>query len=306
MSLTDLLFPMADIAFDFWPVILAGSIVRARRGLLRVAVVIWVFLAAMRAFLLLNPRPLEKSLLIAEPLSTYLFLAVGAVLLVWIAGRAFWRQAGFRRKTGVIRTAEDLHQLSASEFEEMVAALYRALGHDAKRTGSIGDHGVDVVVRASNGEKWVAQCKRWRTPVGEPVVRDFYGVMQHEKADQGAIITAGGFTPQAREWAHGKPIILYDGKEFLHAWKRAKVKENTPAPTAAIADAPQNSPGSATQHTTAPPLCPRCGIPMVTRTARRGEHQGKQFYGCPNYPRCREIVAIALQTNGFAPKPDAW
>jgi len=48
MSLTDVLFPVADIAFDFWPVILASSIVRARRGLLRAAVVTWAFLAVLR------------------------------------------------------------------------------------------------------------------------------------------------------------------------------------------------------------------------------------------------------------------
>jgi hypothetical protein len=41
-----------------------------------------------------------------------------------------------------------------------------------------------------------------------------------------------------------------------------------------------------------PPLCPKCGVPMVVRTASRGEHQGKPFYGCPNYPRCREMVSI--------------
>lgn len=37
------------------------------------------------------------------------------------------------------------------------------------------------------------------------------------------------------------------------------------------------------------PLCPKCGVPMVIRTASRGGHQGEAFYGCPNYPRCREI-----------------
>jgi hypothetical protein len=36
------------------------------------------------------------------------------------------------------------------------------------------------------------------------------------------------------------------------------------------------------------PLCPKCGIPMVLRTASQGDHKGKQFYGCQNYPRCRE------------------
>jgi hypothetical protein len=39
-----------------------------------------------------------------------------------------------------------------------------------------------------------------------------------------------------------------------------------------------------------PPICPKCGVPMVRRTAKRGEHRGQAFFGCPNYPRCRETV----------------
>jgi hypothetical protein len=40
------------------------------------------------------------------------------------------------------------------------------------------------------------------------------------------------------------------------------------------------------------PLCPKCGIPMVLRTVSQGEHKGKQFYGCSNYPRCREMKPV--------------
>ena len=39
-------------------------------------------------------------------------------------------------------------------------------------------------------------------------------------------------------------------------------------------------------------VCPRCGAPMVVRTARRGDRAGKQFYGCSNYPKCRAIFNI--------------
>lgn len=42
----------------------------------------------------------------------------------------------------------------------------------------------------------------------------------------------------------------------------------------------------------APPLCPKCSVPMVLRTAKRGNTPGQQFYGCPNYPRCRVIVQL--------------
>jgi hypothetical protein len=40
------------------------------------------------------------------------------------------------------------------------------------------------------------------------------------------------------------------------------------------------------------PTCPRCGVPMVLRRARRGS-AGSEFYGCPNYPHCRETVPIS-------------
>ncbi len=41
-----------------------------------------------------------------------------------------------------------------------------------------------------------------------------------------------------------------------------------------------------------PPICPKCGIPMVLRTARNGPQTGRTFYGCSNYPRCREITSF--------------
>jgi restriction system protein len=35
--------------------------------------------------------------------------------------------------------------------------------------------------------------------------------------------------------------------------------------------------------------CPKCGQPWVLRTARSGANQGKQFWGCSGYPKCRSI-----------------
>jgi len=40
------------------------------------------------------------------------------------------------------------------------------------------------------------------------------------------------------------------------------------------------------------PICPKCGIPMVLRTVSQGEHKGKQFYGCQNFPQCREMRPV--------------
>lgn len=40
------------------------------------------------------------------------------------------------------------------------------------------------------------------------------------------------------------------------------------------------------------PICPKCSIQMVLRTVSQGEHKGKQFFGCQNYPRCREVKSV--------------
>ena len=40
------------------------------------------------------------------------------------------------------------------------------------------------------------------------------------------------------------------------------------------------------------PRCPKCGVEMVERRATRGRQEGEPFYGCLNFPRCREIVPI--------------
>ena len=37
------------------------------------------------------------------------------------------------------------------------------------------------------------------------------------------------------------------------------------------------------------PSCPKCGAPMVLRTATKGENKGNQFYGCSKFPKCRGI-----------------
>lgn len=40
----------------------------------------------------------------------------------------------------------------------------------------------------------------------------------------------------------------------------------------------------------AAPTCPKCSVPMVLRTAKRGTTKGDQFYGCQNYPKCHEVA----------------
>lgn len=37
------------------------------------------------------------------------------------------------------------------------------------------------------------------------------------------------------------------------------------------------------------PACPQCGKPMLKRMQKRGQMQGREFWGCSDYPNCRGV-----------------
>ena len=41
---------------------------------------------------------------------------------------------------------------------------------------------------------------------------------------------------------------------------------------------------------TAPRKCPKCGSPMVLRTARQGANAGGEFWGCRGFPKCKTTI----------------
>jgi hypothetical protein len=70
----------------------------------------------------------------------------------------------------------------------------------------------------------------------------------------------------------------------------AKV-EATPAPVAPASTSPAPA-MPVNVAAPAAPVCPKCGVLMVVRTVAQGEHKGRKFYGCVNYPRCREMKPL--------------
>ncbi len=41
-----------------------------------------------------------------------------------------------------------------------------------------------------------------------------------------------------------------------------------------------------------PPLCPKCGKPMLRRKQKNGQTPGREFWGCSHYPNCNGILPI--------------
>jgi restriction system protein len=201
-------------------------------------------------------------------------------LWVWVGFILISRRSQRQHQIEQAKTISQMQALVPERFEELVAEMFRKKGYAATLTPQQADHGIDVVLRAPNGEKEVVQCKRYIGQVGEPVVRDFYGALLHENAVRGYIVTTGSFTPQAVTWAHGKPIELIDGQQL------SRMVQSAPASLTAA-----QTPNPSSQSPVVP-QCPKCGAPMVLRTARKGAYAGQTFYGCSNYPRCQGIVNL--------------
>lgn len=221
----ELIDNLLSFAVGFWPILFPVALYaflkhRHRRGfwsllkhMFTYMTSVWFVFATMWLGLLyLGGHPFP---LVAEPANSKIFWGIGAVIvLVWLLSFSIdWLKR--RRSFEKAQELSSLHSLSPGEFEELVAEAYRRMGHKVRVVGTTGDHGVDLRIRAKNGENWIVQCKRYQGSVGEPIVRDLYGTMLHEKADRAAIVTSGTITRQAEEWVEGKPIGLYDGATFL-------------------------------------------------------------------------------------------
>ena len=71
----------------------------------------------------------------------------------------------------------------------------------------------------------------------------------------------------------------------------APTSKEAPAVVAGAAQEIADEATDSDAQTTEPiPSCPKCGRPMVRRTARRGANEGSEFWGCPEFPRCRGTV----------------
>lgn len=111
----------------------------------------------------------------------------------------------------------DINSLSGIEFENVCQNLIENMGFSVDTTKASGDGGIDLI--AYNHEpvlsgKYIIQCKRYSGSVGEPIIRDLYGVITSERANKGILMTTGYFTKSAIAFAEGKPIELIDGKQL--------------------------------------------------------------------------------------------
>jgi len=208
--------------------------------------------------------------------------ASGAVALIAAAAAILAAALVRRRKepaedpSGTGRwSLELLRRLEWRRFEELCTAYYEALGLTTTQARSGTDGGADIGLVAGGADKpsSVLQCKGWSVhTVGIKPVRELRAAMAAAGVPQGVLVACGTFTSEAKEFSRGENIELIDGTELLR-----KIGALDPEQEQALLKL-------ATAGDFSTPTCPACGIKM---TARTSSTEGRKFWGCLNYPRCK-------------------
>jgi len=109
--------------------------------------------------------------------------------------------------------------LSPHDLEELVAAVFRAMGYRARVASNGPDRGVDVYASPDGlmleTPRIKAQVKhRPGTVIGAPTIREFSGTLR--EGDRGVFISTGGFSREAQYEADRSqiPISLVDLNEL--------------------------------------------------------------------------------------------
>lgn len=125
-----------------------------------------------------------------------------------ISAGSIWFGQHRRRLVDSQTSLETLRNTPWKQFEFMVAEAYRRQGYQVEFSlGRGADGGVDLILRRA-GRASLVQCKQWKVfSVGAPVIREMFGLMTAEKADEAIIVTSGKFTRDAQEFAAGKPNL---------------------------------------------------------------------------------------------------
>ena len=171
-----------------------------------------------------------------------------------------------------------LNEIEWKRFEIVCTEFFRLVGMDPRETNIGADGGVDIRVYKNTATpkdkpEAIVQCKAWNTyKVGVKLARELYGIMAAEQVDQGVLITSGEFTNEAKEFAEGKKLTLVSGERLLGQIARLKEEDQKRLLSIALHG----------DYKT--PTCPRCDIKMVPREGK----QGLKFWGCKNFPRCRQ------------------
>lgn len=184
------------------------------------------------------------------------------------------------REKPTVWSIELLRDLEWKRFEDVCQKFYETKGIRSETTTLGADGGIDIRLYQDDSGKAssIVQCKAWGEKfVGVKPVRELLGVMAHERIAKGFFMASGDFSDDAKSFAQTNPITLISGDMLISMIKR-------------LPDVDQKALlAFATEGDYSTPTCPHCGIKMQRVSGTNGR---QDFWGCRNYPRCRQKLGM--------------
>ena len=114
-----------------------------------------------------------------------------------------------------VRRVSELLNINPYDFEFLCSTIMERMGYsNIKVTPRSNDKGIDIIGDL-NGERTVAQCKRYKSSVGSPEMQMFIGAMHNAQAEKGIYFTTGSFTYEAEKMARANNIMLFGKEQFI-------------------------------------------------------------------------------------------
>jgi restriction system protein len=184
-----------------------------------------------------------------------------------------------------------LEDLNGAEFERLLALYFKDQGYTVREVGVGGnDGGVDLFVTDKRGEKIAVQAKCYADHNLVPVmtVRELVGAKRNHDCILSLLVTTSDLTAPAKKEAEQFKVDYWHGglvKQKLIAWgKWQPSKKNYKGIVSKGSEISNNRIQVATSIDT---VC-ICGSQMVQRKGK----EGKPFYGCSEFPKCRYTKSI--------------
>jgi restriction system protein len=125
------------------------------------------------------------------------------------------KQAAYETEQAIFRKKRSYWEfLDGYAFERATAEVLKRHQFNPRVTPGSADGGIDIEV-TRNGLRGVVQCKAHVACVGPHVVRDLYGVIHDSRVDFGIIVSRGGFSRGAIDFARDKPILFLDVADLI-------------------------------------------------------------------------------------------
>lgn len=112
---------------------------------------------------------------------------------------------------------DQLLTLKYRDFESIVGQLLSKLGGNVIQGKRGADGTIDLLWNTPGGN-YIIQCKKWKSKVGEKIIREVYGAAMKFNANGAFIVTTSEFSANAVNFAEdlSPKLGLIDGKELFN------------------------------------------------------------------------------------------